>query len=150
MTTQCISFRDRTRDKEKKVVHKKNPCTTSSQDLMYNGCPRKKYLEFMVKKSITRVLTIWIPWTLNIKWSETVESIQWSKMVFGFLHRKFQKDTFLSDMYFWGPIKPMAIVIHSRCKIPFHSKSFLVLMWEASYLIRIRKPLDIQIETILS
>ena len=42
---------------------------------MYNGYPRKKYLEFMVKKSITRVLTIWIPWTLNKKWS------RWSKII---------------------------------------------------------------------
>ena len=40
----------------------------------------------------------------------------------GFLHRKFQKCTFLSDMYFLGPIKLMPIVIHSRCKISFNSK----------------------------
>ena len=56
------------------------------------------------------------------KWSETVRSIQWSKMVHGFPHQKCQKGTFLSDMSLLGPvIKPMPIVINSRSKIPFHT-----------------------------
>ena len=163
MTTQCISFRDRTRDKEKKVVHKKILVRPVVKTWCTTG-PRKKHLEFMVKKSITRVLTIWIPWTLNKKWSRWSKIIQNGPKLSKVSNAMVQNGLWISSptiskkYFFVGHVLLETDQANAIC-YTFNVQNFLsfkvgmfvlVLKWNASYSTRIRKPLDIQIETILS
>ena len=131
---------------------------------MYNGCPRKKYLEFMVKKSITRVLTIWIPWTLNKKCSRWSKIIQNGPKLSKVSNAMVQNGLWISSptiskkYFFVGHVLLETDQANAIC-YTFNVQNFLsfkvgmfvlVLKWNASYSTRIRKPLDIQIETILS